>query len=660
MKARTLDKVGESERLAAVQELKTNPAKIRCAFSARICVLLTILVVINLSRCATVIHSGLALASIVGIGSMHRFVALGVDPTLSGILTSNWPNLHAWIQYFYMERVSGEFPKVDGETRQTKELVLFTLCDALMTVSCDELFFSKIIFANGVLKLVANLWLKENPKANFSDIFRSRASAVFSACLASADLQNKLALAHEIILKEADGDTEKVVTQALHRLRTVTKINSKIINSLFSCMNVLRYLYGNAKSPFRTPILEKDGVTIITRVFVSLSSVVGSIGLIEEHEVIAMENCLCFVSYYMLARQSPSWTAKTVQSGLLEAIAKSCLMNYSSRGIEVITTILRSLLPLHLAYRSILGAVIRSMKSIESDASLVAKIRSSPFVKDWDYFLDRLFERAAFKAIFDQVSGINNQDYCHYCERKDERDNFKKCAGCRMALYCSRDCQVNDWKLGNHREECKAMTTANDNIKRHSSSILELAKQKFPGVSFTDVVYKADYTTVPPTLDVFSFEDLTSERENVLKLGVESLQMCRRYVQTTQASKGKVILVSVIAPSSEFSGSLYFMTIHADLINVFSKDDSGEANARRMRCCGPDRKDLGVVGGDEVDKVMAGARAWQLRARQVSNSNPSAFTVYDHIEDFVSKMVKFAPAPNSFGVFVSADAMSKG
>ncbi|KAH8111467.1 hypothetical protein DFH11DRAFT_1745664 [Phellopilus nigrolimitatus] len=665
MKTRALEKIGEPEKLAAVQRLKTNPAKV--VSEARLGSLVDVhCLSYNLNLIPPVLladtmrvfcthlrtpdgfnphkrlplrhdkHSGLALMSIVGIGSMSRFVALEVDPTLSDTLTSNWPNLHAWIQYFYMERVSGEFPKVDGETRQTKELVLVTLCDALMTVSCDHIFFPKIVFDDGLLELVVNLWLKENAKANFSEIFKLRASDILNVCLLTAGSQNKLALGHEIILKEADGDTEKIATLALRHLRTVTKVNAEVITSLSSCVCILHYLVGHAESPFRTPVLAKDGAAIITRVFVYLSSVVGSEGLIKEQEVIAMENCVYFVFHGMLAHQSPFWTAKMVQSGLLEAIVKSCLINYSSRGIATIAAILRSLLPPHLVYYPVLGAVIGSMKSIESDASLVAKIRSSSFVKDWDYFSDIVFERAVLKAIFDQGSGIYSQCHCYYCKKTDEKENLKKCAGCRMAFYCSRDCQVNAWKLGNHREECKVMTAANHNV-----------------------VYNADYTSVPSKLDVFRLEDFASERGTVLKSGVESLQMRRRYVQETRASKGKLILVSAIVPLGEFSSNLHFMVVHSGILNdpISPKDGSGEVRARRMPCCGPDRKDLEVTGGDEIDKAMDGVRRRKLRAGRVFNKNSSSSTVYDHIEDFVSETIK--PAPTLFGVSISADAISK-
>lgn len=48
--------------------------------------------------------------------------------------------------------------------------------------------------------------------------------------------------------------------------------------------------------------------------------------------------------------------------------------------------------------------------------------------------------------------GIQYNTLCNHC--KKEGFNFKKCNACKTANYCSRECQVADWKSG-HKEQCK-------------------------------------------------------------------------------------------------------------------------------------------------------------------------------------------------------------
>lgn len=41
-------------------------------------------------------------------------------------------------------------------------------------------------------------------------------------------------------------------------------------------------------------------------------------------------------------------------------------------------------------------------------------------------------------------------NYCKVCKA----DAKQKCSGCSSVFYCSRNCQIADWKKG-HKNECK-------------------------------------------------------------------------------------------------------------------------------------------------------------------------------------------------------------
>jgi len=56
------------------------------------------------------------------------------------------------------------------------------------------------------------------------------------------------------------------------------------------------------------------------------------------------------------------------------------------------------------------------------------------------------------------VPGVNNYAvFCSYpqCGKKAEKDHFTgKCGSCRLTRYCSKQCQVDHWIHGGHKELC--------------------------------------------------------------------------------------------------------------------------------------------------------------------------------------------------------------
>lgn len=53
-----------------------------------------------------------------------------------------------------------------------------------------------------------------------------------------------------------------------------------------------------------------------------------------------------------------------------------------------------------------------------------------------------------------QAAALPKMAKCHYCGKQDEANKIQKCSGCKQAEYCSRKCQVADWKAG-HKKYCK-------------------------------------------------------------------------------------------------------------------------------------------------------------------------------------------------------------
>ena len=49
---------------------------------------------------------------------------------------------------------------------------------------------------------------------------------------------------------------------------------------------------------------------------------------------------------------------------------------------------------------------------------------------------------------------------CEWCEESPARGEVKRCGRCRAVFYCSKECQTQDWKFGNHKKSCQPLTTS--------------------------------------------------------------------------------------------------------------------------------------------------------------------------------------------------------
>ena len=51
----------------------------------------------------------------------------------------------------------------------------------------------------------------------------------------------------------------------------------------------------------------------------------------------------------------------------------------------------------------------------------------------------------------------NGNEVARFCDLCESRNANKRCGGCRVRWYCSKECQVLHWKRGGHKRECQAL-----------------------------------------------------------------------------------------------------------------------------------------------------------------------------------------------------------
>ncbi|KAF7364080.1 MYND-type domain-containing protein [Mycena sanguinolenta] len=105
-------------------------------------------------------------------------------------------------------------------------------------------------------------------------------------------------------------------------------------------------------------------------------------------------------------------------------------------------------------YYPVLAALERALLSIQQ-VTLAPTFMSCALYPDWEEFNNLVLDRLDAKREFDSGGHVA----CRACDnlkcgRIMKRTNFKRCAGCEYQYYCSKECQIKDWRTG-HREACR-------------------------------------------------------------------------------------------------------------------------------------------------------------------------------------------------------------
>ncbi len=59
-------------------------------------------------------------------------------------------------------------------------------------------------------------------------------------------------------------------------------------------------------------------------------------------------------------------------------------------------------------------------------------------------------------SYFKDVAEPEPEIVCGYCKKPQGSAKFDFCSACKKVYYCSKDCQVKDWKTG-HKAQCAAL-----------------------------------------------------------------------------------------------------------------------------------------------------------------------------------------------------------
>eukprot|EP00232_Nephroselmis_pyriformis_P030586 CAMPEP_0182873194 /NCGR_PEP_ID=MMETSP0034_2-20130328/12180_1 /TAXON_ID=156128 /ORGANISM="Nephroselmis pyriformis, Strain CCMP717" /LENGTH=236 /DNA_ID=CAMNT_0025005829 /DNA_START=12 /DNA_END=718 /DNA_ORIENTATION=+ len=94
----------------------------------------------------------------------------------------------------------------------------------------------------------------------------------------------------------------------------------------------------------------------------------------------------------------------------------------------------------------------------ERNQELHSSLKTTRTLRGITLYLDQLNSCACLRGAARQASAEAKDDRCMWCEVQKPKTQLKRCAKCRMAVYCSAECQKKHWK-NCHKHECADVAT---------------------------------------------------------------------------------------------------------------------------------------------------------------------------------------------------------
>eukprot|EP00985_Skeletonema_marinoi_P019921 scaffold11601_cov125-Skeletonema_marinoi.AAC.2 len=143
-------------------------------------------------------------------------------------------------------------------------------------------------------------------------------------------------------------------------------------------------------------------------------------------------------------------------------------------------------------------------------------------------------DRSILKIVKTIIS-VDRLDTCSQCFKQLEKKDVRRCSRCMIAKYCSRECQVEHWKSGSHKEFCSAAVKnarqiksdggtdedvrlknailhiemrGDEIFKKNSATAVYQAISK--GYEILDCIVDIDLRVSPPSIEVMLAEDFLS------------------------------------------------------------------------------------------------------------------------------------------------------
>ncbi|KAJ6449049.1 hypothetical protein C8R47DRAFT_1265612 [Mycena vitilis] len=196
-------------------------------------------------------------------------------------------------------------------------------------------------------------------------------------------------------------------------------------------------------------------VKIATRALVKLAEA-GTTPVVQEAVAVAMLQIHMIISDSSTTSESARshQIVQALKAGILRAVIL-CSARFGSHTFipDSISSFLGTILPgSTLVHKSMVAFPAALADALEAERT--PGFATSQCLREWKLLKNTVTKRLKF---LDSYSSFIAKKACdnYECDRlMEEKTAFKRCSGCRVNLYCSRECQKVSWRTFDHRTKC--------------------------------------------------------------------------------------------------------------------------------------------------------------------------------------------------------------
>ncbi|KLO07111.1 hypothetical protein SCHPADRAFT_1001891 [Schizopora paradoxa] len=462
-----------------------------------------------------------------GLGHAFRFLDLIYSkPEIGDLIVARWPDVLAWMWYFYISC----FENNHG-SRGFKVEMFRSLC-LMFAVGCirDQCTLA-IAEVPGSVRLATFLCMFD-PRGDLLNKEVAHLGAYTLVYFMQVEITTSLL---DEVLEALGGSTKLFIDTAIARLECALDDPESAAKTLTTHVPFILSLDSPkvAKHPICAAFRARNPIGILTNVVCRVLDIlpVASSGQFGPDCASGFRHIVSTVLAHIsstLRRDSThtKQALQAIQAGIMSALMDCAPLAFTFQPFDrdSIVDVLKQLtwLTTHLPIARQASA---ELERLESTCSVQGRFNAATLDvrKAWVTLYDAILAR---RSILSQMQALESTPMtCDNCFRFDERANFKKCAGCGKAHYCSRDCQSRAWKEKGHRDECKSLKNKPEKSRRTSNH----EKYFLARVAINDAQHKkeqlkqmadlgleklsvlVDYTEFPPRCLVeFDAEELLS------------------------------------------------------------------------------------------------------------------------------------------------------